>query len=49
MKIKDKKINKEGSILINKCRERDWMINGSYGKEGEYREIIIDYVITNAI
>lgn len=51
---KDKEINKEGGILINKCRERGWMIlNGSYGKEGEWTYIgeqgasVIDYVITN--
>ncbi|XP_070162472.1 golgin subfamily A member 6-like protein 22 [Polyergus mexicanus] len=51
---KDKVVNKEGRIMINKIKERGWMIlNGSYEKEGEWTYIeemgpsVIDYVVMN--
>lgn len=51
---KDRIINREGRILINKIKERGWMIlNGSYEREGEWTYIaetglsVIDYVISN--
>lgn len=53
-RLKDKIINREGRILIDKIKERGWMIlNGSYGREGEWTYIgeiglsVIDYVISN--
>lgn len=51
---RDKEINREGRILINKIEEKGWMIlNGSYNKEGDWTYIgetgtsVIDYVIAN--
>lgn len=51
---KDKVINSEGRVMLNKIRERGWMIlNGSFEKEGGWTYIgelgtsVIDYVISN--
>jgi len=51
---RDKVTNREGRIMINKLKKREWMIlNGSFNKEGEWTYIgeqgssVIDYVITN--
>jgi len=33
-------MNREGRIMVNKLKERGWMIlNGSFDKEGEWRYI----------
>lgn len=49
---RDKMINREGRVLINKIEERGWMIlNGSYNNEGGWTYIgesgvsVIDYVV----
>lgn len=51
---KDKVINGEGRVMLNKIRERGWMIlNGSFEKEGGWTYIgelgtsVIDYVVSN--
>lgn len=51
---KDKIINKEGRVMLNKLQERGWMIlNGSGEEEGSWTYIgergalVIDYVVTN--
>jgi len=51
---RDKVMNREGRIMVNKLKERGWMIlNGSFDKEGEWTYIgeqglsVIDYVVTN--
>lgn len=53
-KAKDKMINKEGSILLERVNERGWLIlNGCYGREADWTYIaekgssIIDCAITN--
>lgn len=53
-KSKDKIINREGKIMLNKINERGWIIlNSSYEKEGNWTYIretgssVIDYIVGN--
>ena len=53
-KSKDKIVNREGRMLVEKVNERGWVIlNGSYGREAEWTYVgergssIIDYAISN--